>query len=379
MNAPLDHLLAATIRGDGPAAGQLAACDPEEVCIRADYHGVLPMVAERLSKVPQVPSELGSRVRLHAARQAATDLLQEAEIIVCLSALARSGVDALLLKGAHLAYAWYERSELRPRLDTDILIPFSSKAAVKKVLLSLGYEASANTGGDLVSYQAAFVKWRQGLRLHVLDVHWRVANPQVFAGLPTYDELMLDRTPVPRLGMQAFGLSAPPALLLACVHRVAHHFDSSRLIWLYDIHLLASALSQREWEIFLSLVEERKMAAVCRRSLDRTTARFHTRIPPTVRSDRRLCAPTGDEASAVYTKPRRRTVDNVATDLQVLESWRDRVRFVREHLFPPRRYMRDVYAVSSRTPLPLLYASRVVRGAWRWLDRAAAADDVPES
>ena len=39
---------------------------------------------------------------------------------------------------------------------------------------------------------------------------------------------------------------------------------------------------------------------------------------------------------------------------------------MREHLFPSSAYMRQVYAPSSRLPLPVLYALRIVRGMWGW-------------
>lgn len=378
MSVALDKLMAATITGNVVAARRLASAAPDAVCLRAEYHGVLPLVADRLAGLQDVPAQLATRLRLHAARQVASDLMHETEIRSMLARLDQAGIEPLLLKGTHLAYAWYQRPDLRPRHDTDILIPVTAKAAAAEVLESLGYEASANSGGELVSYQAAFVKHRLGLRLHVVDVHWRIANPQVFAGLLSYEELVRDAIDVPLLAPRARGLSAAHALLLACVHRVAHHFDSNRLIWLYDIHLLASALSVPEWEQFLTLIEQRRVAAVCRRSLDRAAQRFATNVPSAVRSDARLRTPSAPEASAAYTRPRR-VVQDVASDLQALSSWRDRLQLVREHLFPPRQYMREVYSMSRRAPLPWLYASRAVRGAWRWLDRAPASDDVSET
>lgn len=378
MSVALDKLMAATITGNVVAARRLASADPDAVCLRAEYHGVLPLVADRLAGLQDVPAQLATRLRLHAARQVASDLMHETEIRSMLARLDQAGIEPLLLKGTHLAYAWYQRPDLRPRHDTDILIPVTAKAAAAEVLESLGYEASANSGGELVSYQAAFVKHRLGLRLHVVDVHWRIANPQVFAGLLSYEELVRDAIDVPLLAPRARGLSVAHALLLACVHRVAHHFDSNRLIWLYDIHLLASALSVPEWEQFLTLIEQRRVAAVCRRSLDRAAQRFATNVPSAVRSDARLRTPSAPEASAAYTRPRR-VVQDVASDLQALSSWRDRLQLVREHLFPPRQYMREVYSMSRRAPLPWLYASRAVRGAWRWLDRAPASDDVSET
>ena len=377
MRIELDSLLAAAIAGDALAARRVAAADPDAVCLRGEYHGVLPLIADCLATVEDVSPELRPRLRLHAARQAASDLMQETEIRSTLAALDRAGIEALLLKGAHLAYACYARPDLRPRLDTDILIPAAAKARVGEILREIGYEASASSGGELVTYQASFVKHRQGLRLHVVDVHWRIANPQVFAGVLSFEELNRDAVAVPLLGPHARGLAPPHALFLACVHRVAHHFDSNRLIWLYDIHLLASALSATEWEHFLSLIEQRRVAAVCRRSLDRAAQCFQTTIPPAAASDPRLRTPSRAEASAVYTRPRR-VVHDIVSDLRALPSWRDRWRLVREHLFPPRQYMREVYSMSKRTPLPWLYASRAVRGAWRRLDRAPAPDDVSE-
>jgi putative nucleotidyltransferase-like protein len=378
MSTAVDRLMAATITGNVAAARRIASADPDAICVRAEYHGVLSLLADRLASVEGVPVELASRLSLHAARQVACDLLQETEIQSMLAALHQAEVRPLLLKGTHLAYAWYKRPDLRPRADTDILIPVAARVIVGEVLRSLGYEASPSSGGELVSYQAAFVKHRQGLRLHVVDVHWRIANPQVFAGLLAYQELARDAIAMPLLAPHARGLSAAHALLLACVHRVAHHFDSNRLIWLYDIHLLASGFSGADWEQFLILIEQRRVAAVCRRSLERAAQLFETNVPSAVASDARFRMPATVEASAAYTR-RRRVVRDVACDLQALPSWRDRLQLVREHLFPPREYMREVYSLSRRGPLPWLYASRAVRGAWRWLDLAPASDDVSET
>ncbi len=57
----------------------------------------------------------------------------------------------------------------------------------------------------------------------------------------------LRSTPAPR------DLPPPHALLMACVHRVAHHFDPPTLIWLYDIHLLASSMSEDDATRFVAL------------------------------------------------------------------------------------------------------------------------------
>ena len=375
MNADLDNLLAGIVRGDPGLSAALARFDADAICARAEYHGVTPLVAQRLSGALDVAAPLLARLQLRAKLELAADLIREAEITMALEALAAEGIRVLLLKGAHLAYEWYERPDLRPRIDTDLLVAPSARDAVGRILLGIGYEAPSHATGAFLTYQAAYRKHCNRSLTHVFDVHWRIANPQAFGAVLSFEELLRAAVPVPQLGPAARALSAADALFLACVHRIAHHFDSNRLIWLYDIHLIATGLGANDWEHFLRLVEQRKVAAVCRRSLERTVDRFRTGLPAGVLTDPRLCTSPAVEPTAGYLV-RRRHVHHVVNDLQALPRWRDRLHLVREHLFPPSRYMREVYALSSRAPLPLLYAQRAVRGAWRWFERPAGNDDA---
>lgn len=374
MIGDLDTLLASIVLGNRELTASLASHDPDAICERAEYHGVLPLLAHRAAAV-DLPPELQARLQLRAKHELATDLVREAEIKLAIESFEKEGIDALLLKGVHLAYGWYERPDLRPRVDTDLLVTPGACDAVGRILLAIGYELPSRATGALLTYQAAYRKHRSRVLVHVFDVHWRIANPQVFGAVLRYEELVRAAVSVPQLGSNARALSAADALLLACVHRVAHHFDSNRLIWLYDVHLIASQLTAAEWERFMDLVERRKVAAVCRRSIDRTVDRFQTSIPEYVLADPRWQPPLVSEPTAAYLAPRRH-VQNVVNDLQALPTWRDRFRLVREHLFPPRRYMREVYALSSRVPLPLLYAKRAIRGAWRWFERPPGNDDA---
>jgi hypothetical protein len=369
MTAELDNLLTSLVRGHAVDGARLAAFDPDDFCARAAYHGVLPLVADRLARARDLPDGLARALREEARAAVAADLVRGEALRTALTALDDAGVRPLLLKGEQLAYRWYERPDLRPRLDTDLLIPSDARTLTAGVLAGLGYTTAPQVTGDLLSYQATYVQRRNGMKVHVFDVHWRVANPQVFAGLLTYEELADAAMPLPSLAPGARGLPAPAALLLACVHRVAHHSNSDRLVWLYDIHLIASSLGAAEWSRFVELVAARRVAAICAHGLERAAAAFGTTIPAAVLTDARLQAATAPEASAAYMAPGRRHMQTVADDLQALPTWRERVQLVREHLFPPARYMREVYALSSRAPLPILYATRVVRGAWRYLVR----------
>jgi len=211
---------------------------------------------------------------------------------------------------------------------------------------------------------------------HAIDAHWRIANPQAFSRVVTYEELLRDAVPISALGPAARGPSGPHALLIACMHRVAHHASSDCLIWLCDIDRIARRLRPAEWDRFAMLAAEREVRAVCDASLSASAQRFETPVPGAVLEMMR--APGGAaEASAEYLHPPTDSMTAALGDLRALSSWRDRARLVREHVLPPADYMRRVYAPASRAPVAWLYARRLVGGAQKWLRRrrAPAAGD----
>lgn len=366
----LTQLLAAVVRGDRIDAGTLAACDAGTFCREATRHDMLPLVAERLAHQAGVPEPLQTMLRQQASDAAVLDLLRESELIAALAALDRACVAALVIKGGQLAYSHYPRPDLRPRDDTDVLIPAGARAAAHDTLLRLGYTLNQQTQGDLVVYQACYVKRREGAPSHVIDVHWKIANSQVFAGVLAYDELAGAAVALPQLGPAARGLCDVHALLLACVHRVAHHYDSDHLAWLYDIHLIASGLAGADWDSFVAMAAGRKVAGVCRRSLERAVQHFGTRIPERIWVDTRFRVSAGEEKTAAYLKARRH-VQVIADDLRVLPTWTARWRLLREHLFPSGDYMRRAYSPASRAPLLVLYARRMMRGSRKWLGKTS--------
>jgi hypothetical protein len=273
------------------------------------------------------------------------------------------------MKGEALAYTHYKRPDLRPRLDTDLLVASEARGAAERVLLQFGYERVGQSSGSLLTYQAAFRKRLAGTTSHVVDLHWRIANPHRFADVLSYEEALDRAVLVPSLAPSARALAPADALLLACVHRVAHHFNDDRLIWLYDIHLLATKFDESAWSTFLAIASARGVSTVAQQSLVQAANRFHTRLPPALRSLGPIAGNAKEIATATFLTHDRRQVTTFLDDLRALSRWSDRGRLVHQHLFPPRAYMRDVYAPASGAPLGVLYVRRALRGARKWLKR----------
>lgn len=367
-SADLVDLIAAVIRGDRSATQALSHQNADAFATTADAHGVLSLVASALAIRPDAPGPLVAMLKRRVDAHAAADLLQEEELRQLLTACERAGVRLLIMKGAQLAYTHYPRPDVRPRLDTDILIEAAARPPMTLVLEGLGYRLKPYMGGELVMAQQTYEKRRCGVVSHAVDVHWKIANPQVFSRMVAFDELADASVPIPALSATARGLSDPHALLVACVHRVAHHNDVDRLIWLYDIHLLAARLDREGWRQFAALATGRGVSTVCRVSLRRATDRFRTATPAGLWAGDDLDDGVRPEPTAAYLRPRH-PLAGIADDLRALPTWASRWRLVREHLFPPAAYMRQVYAPASVAPLPLLYARRVWLGARKWLER----------
>jgi hypothetical protein len=155
------------------------------------------------------------------------------------------------------------------------------------------------------------------------------------------------------------------SLLLACVHRLGHHQQHDRLVWLYDIHLLAGTLDEAGWARVVSTATERGISAVCRHGLEATAVRFGTAVPASVLA--LLDASGRSEPSRAYTERTQLRIDVLRADLRLLPRWRDRLQLVTEHAFPPASFILARYAVRQRLLLPVLYAHRIVTGAWKWL------------
>ncbi|HEX2059632.1 MAG TPA: nucleotidyltransferase family protein [Thermoanaerobaculia bacterium] len=308
-------------------------------------HGVAPLVYAA-THLPQLRDE--------AIRAAAVEPLRAADLREVLAALAANGVDALVMKGSALAYDVYASPELRPRGDTDLLIAASDIAPMRETMRALGFEERLSSGDEHGVRQAIFVR-----RALVYDVHWSATNTPVFDALLRFDDLRRRAMTLPALGARV--LSHEDALLLACVHRVAHHHDSDRLIWLADIALLRDRMSRDEHARFWRMAAEGWVVAVCRRSIELANEWFSR--PPAHLPEEWLTA-----QELARAEPSRVFLDREITHGRVLMAnlqalgWRARFRRLRQLAFPPAEFMRHSF---GRRPLPLLYAWRALRGVRR--------------
>lgn len=263
----------------------MEAIDPQALLAVAEQEGVTVLLAGGLSndsRFEVLHSTLRSTVRICAMKELAR-LAQARRVISQILQVERQ---LLVLKGSALAYWLYALPEQRSRCDLDLLVPgMQSAECVVDALAELDFDLVANIRPvDAHEFEVALLARNVIGHSHAIDLHWRVSNNAAIADRLDFEELWEASIPVPELHPDARGLGRVHALIHALLHRITAFPGGrqNRLIWLYDIHLLAGGCDASQWQEVLQMCRDRKIATPCLDGLRASREFFGTAIPQDV-------------------------------------------------------------------------------------------------
>ena len=358
----LNQFLADALTGRPSSMSQDGAASPDALLERIAYHGVAGLLTNGTELEGSTP-QLVEEARPIAVAQSMWELRHAAVLRELLTAFRDAGIPALLLKGTAIAYDLYASPAERARGDSDLLIHDRDLDRARLLLREAGFdppEDGAFLPPSLRSQESWTSEAGDGSR-HCVDLHWRPLNsPALDALFPTGEWFQGARS-LPRLSGAALAPSRPLMLLHACLHRSMHdcspyqvgnetYFGGDRLIWLYDIWLLCSALSDKEWRRFCGFAQEKGVANACEDGLEAATRHLGLVVPEWVRGALR----TGPSSAYFGGGQLKRAVLDWKATPGVLKKW----RYLRSRMLPDSRFMRAKYPKSTSTPLPILYARR---------------------
>ncbi|HEY2344289.1 MAG TPA: nucleotidyltransferase family protein [Xanthomonadaceae bacterium] len=355
--------LAAALRGERPvwhgdatAADELLACAVKE--------GVAALVhANGASNL--LPASIAAEFAAFERGRVVASLPDHAELVRVVRALAEARVPTLLLKGSALGYWLYPSAHLRPRVDTDLL--FRDRASVelgKAALQPLGYAATDALAGVTTGYELSLHRVDANGQTHHIDAHWKLANLAIFSDALSWDELDAAVIALPAIDPVARGLGPVHALLHACMHRIANlpaepgsNAHGDRLLWLYDIDLLARRFASEDFESLHRIAIERGIAGTCVDGLRQAQAAFATPLPE-------------DLLRSLEDAARSEAFDIGKANLRWYQEWRNlraitprqRLAWAREKLFPDADYMRGQYPARGAAGLAWAYLRRIGHG-----------------
>lgn len=326
---------------------------PRAVRSFVDRHGVGPLIAGKTRSSGIVRDAFAGNGSEKAA--VAVEMARQAEFVSVVAVLQAQipAAEPVVFKGQALAYQVYENPWLRPRGDIDALIDRDRFDAIVDLLQQCGYERETAFDGGLVLKQETLAKHQHGTS-HAWDLHWSISNRPAFEDFLTYADLFESGERIPVGDVSFVAPNKIHGLLLACLHLVGHHANDIRMIWLYDIHLLAHALSDSRVEDFLDAAGRRtEVRAACHAALA-TTQRYM----PTARMQ--ALARSLDPGPGSRVRLGERRMARLWADARAVGRG-NRLQWMRQNVFPSRSYMMRRFGIRRGWQLPFWYGIRILR------------------
>ncbi|GMT41176.1 MAG: hypothetical protein IEMM0001_1911 [bacterium] len=361
---------ASILREESPLFSDLDSNVSEEALWQAGLeNGVTVLVNHKLANseaLESLPQTYREKLHKYTLNAVATELGQEHELQMVLSLFTDAGIPFLLMKGTPLAYTHYPQLYLRSRSDTDLLFENMDDAEKAFNLLEThGYQRPNAVSGEFVSHEFCCYKKDKAGVGSTLDMHWKLSNAHRFARAFNFTELAASSTQITELGEKAQSLGPIHALLLACMHRIAHKIEGmeNRLVWLYDIHLLTEKFSDQQWRQFIILATAKGMCGICLDGIQQSAKILNTDIPEEVK----IQLEEGASHEKYSTEMGESQLTMEMSNLRALPGWKERAGLIKERVFPDANYMMVKYDTQKKYLLPYLYLKRAIGGIFKVL------------
>lgn len=347
--------------------GRLTAWDARlssaEVIAALHTHRIGPLLCAQLPSETWaiLPEALQTWLKASARAQVVLDLQQTLALQEWLPRAHAQGIRTLLLKGMPVSHRYYTAPHHRVKTDVDVLVCPADVPSFVTLLETLGYTRSVGITGQLVNRQTTLARGEVAF-----DVHWSVANTALFAHVLDFETMWRDRVPLPALDAVAQSPSDEDLFLHACFHLALHISYEFALVWLYDIHLMASRWPPEKLADCLCRARQLRMVRVCLACLALARAWFGTPYADDFCAE--LARQSASEPSARVLVRHLSRWQRLQLELQAL-SWRERMVLLREMVLPPADYLRRHYG-DTTTWLPWLHLKR-------WLGRPGKPDALP--
>lgn len=171
-----------------------------------------------------------------------------------MSGFQREGIRALLLKGPAWGYSIYPHPSTRPSGDIDILVLPEMFQEGRRVLEALGYKCWRKRFevAHRFDCEEVFVKKDATAIAFPIELHWDIHK---YFGTDRRNDIegLFNRSECIQVCDTPVDILSPvDALIHAALHLALTHNRNLRLIWLYDIGLLAGRLcGPEDWRFFV--------------------------------------------------------------------------------------------------------------------------------
>ena len=274
-NPIIDDFLCRALRGERASWAEINAhVGTEEFLKRAEHHGVMSLLYHRVQPSDEWtgwPGDMREALEQASFAGVAQEMLRAHHLEKILAEFDRQEVRCLLMKGEALALTHYSIPGTRARCDCDLFIHLDDIAAAKRAITAAGLKIVSPV---FKTHQFTVIREADEAGAIQFDVHWRILNHPRFARVLSFDEAFQASLEVP--GMEkARMLKVADALLVTCLHRLgSQSHDPDRLIWIHDIHVLQSSMTEEQLVNFAETAVDKNVQAICLDGLERASEYF---------------------------------------------------------------------------------------------------------
>lgn len=359
----------------------LSPVEWKKLVVSAKQHGVAPLLYYTLhaTDVPiPIPPHLWQTLQQEYYLTTAYNTLLYGALNRILTVLQQEHIPVVVLKGAALANTLYPEIGLRPMVDIDLLVPDEHLERAVQVVHSLGYDSSEKRAGFGRAHMHHITLHNRFAHRPILEIHhdliirgsdYRPPSLDWFwsqtRGWPGRSYASEDGQAVEHTGSLVTIAQFSPAanlLYLAAHITLQHGVALSKLIWLYDVHLLLTRHAEDiDYADLLTQARTFRWSAALHMTLAQMQRCFGSPLPHGLldalkaQCDSQAIRLVQQKASPTSTRTR-----NMLREL-VLMSWQERISFMSSTIFPGPRYMRYRYNPDPPWLLPLSYP-------YHWLD-----------
>ena len=336
-------------------------------------HWVSPLLYWQLSRLPDQflpPKPIVDRMRTTFQWSRTRCFHLERQLGEILAAFKNQGVRALVLKGPALGGTVYPDPALRPASDLDLLVLPDQVVRSRAILETLGYKCLGRRFELSRDYfdDEPFIFPKDQKHNRPVDIHWDL---HVFSGIRRdvgVEDFFLRAVKVESSSLTFEALHPVDAIIHRAINNAFGHDHDMRLIWIYDIKLLAQHLLEpRDW------VELQERSVVWRarlameHSLNMARVWAGLQLPHEFEDFSTWPEPTGAEVDAWSSAIRRHRGLAGLFNLHMGNSSNplEKAMFFVHLLFPSPSYMRVFYPSRKEWLLPLSYGRRW----WQWFAR----------
>lgn len=343
------------------------------IVVFAKTEGVASLLFAAIRQWSTAPASVRQQLNADYTHTAMRNTLLLHELTRILRQFAASNIDVIVLKGAALAESLYGNIALRPMVDLDLLVQPHAVQQVMALLATEGYHSTAPEvhSGTQLLFENEVLMVKAARTPVAVEVHWSLLDSPHHQQHVDATWFWNSAQTTLITGAQAQVLGPEAQLLHLCAHLQLHHRGEG-LLWRHDVAaLLQQQATTLDWPTVCERAQEFDLVIPVQTIVLGVANQWGITLPPKVETMLLAMQPSQREQQ-VYgwlTAIERPVLQRFWSDLRMLPSWRQRLRYALLQLFPTPAYMAERYHLRTPLLLPLAYPYRWLLGLWGWVSR----------